>query len=147
MGKQRVVLGARSRCSAPRRHVEPAAVSRVRLAVEHVTRRPAVEPGDQAQHRGLARAALPDDDRGRAAAGLERDVELELAAAATDEASSTGGRPAEARCDQPDAEQHRDREGQQQHRHGDRGVQVALQRQVHRQRHRLGDARHVARRR
>ena len=53
----------------------------------------------------LAGAALPDDDRGRAAAGLERELELELAAAATDQEIEQGARlaggavlPAECRA-------------------------------------------------
>ena len=60
-------------------------------------------------------------------------------------ATSIGERQRETERDEADGEQHGDGHGQEQHRQRNRGVEVTLQGDVHRQRHRLRDARHVSR--
>src|SRR3954453_9662811 len=59
-------------------------------------------------------------------------------------ASSTDRQTGEARRYQPNAEEHGEGDGQQEHREDDGRLHIALQRQGYRERHRLGDAGHVA---
>ncbi len=76
--EQRVVLRHVSDVPLPRRHVQAVRRLRVRDAIEcHMAVVEPVEAGEQPQHRGLARATLPDHDRGAAGRRLEADIQRE----------------------------------------------------------------------